>query len=267
MRLLLLVIIIGVSVLYQSCAYSVAHRPFVATPYQPVLLYKKNDFHASFTLRPMLKYGGIDLSYAISDHFAIRASGVGSYVFSNMSMSLIYFNRLKKLKYFFAPVYSYQNNQIGRSLGNMSGTQWKSYKYDCSFHSPGIVTGISIKNGSKKTHHFNLKTQYNLVQKYSYDFRSYDRYTYFVNEQLEYKLPNFISIEPSYSLLIPTNDINGSYYKLQIGLCFLETTLKHRYHYNRIAPYTGGISLDQPISTSSHPKTFPVNISVSYIFN
>lgn len=109
MKLNTLVGFLCLAALLQSCIYSVAHRPFVATPYQPVMVEKKKDFQGSFTIRPM-KYGSLDLTYALSDHLAIRTTGTGSYVFADLSGSIIYYNTFKKLNYFVAPIFSYQNN-------------------------------------------------------------------------------------------------------------------------------------------------------------
>jgi hypothetical protein len=264
-RFLKAITVLSFAAALQSCVYSVAHRPFVATPYQPVLVNKKKDFQGSFTIRPF-KYGSLDLTYALSDHIAIRTSGTGSYVFADLAGSIIYFNTYKNLNYFVAPIFSYQNNQVKRDLGDIAGTQWKTYQYNCIYNSPGIVLGTSFKFGNSETHHFNLKTQYNIVQSYNYDFKSYDRYEYIVNEQLSYKVPNFLSFEPSYSLVVNTEKNNGCFYKIQLGFLFSQSTLNHRYHYNQIAPYSGTSSNNQPIKTSAHPKSFPINLSLSYIF-
>ncbi|MFO0358405.1 MAG: hypothetical protein ACK50A_15740 [Sphingobacteriaceae bacterium] len=236
----------------------------MATPYQPVMVEKKKDFNGSFTILPM-KYGSLDLTYALTDHLAIRTTGTGSYVFADLSGSIIYYNTFKKLNYFVAPIFSYQNNQVERDLGNIFGTQWKTYQYNCVYNSPGMVFGTSFKFGNSETHHFNLKTQYNMVENYNYDFRRYDRYEYFLNEQLNYMVPNFFSFEPSYSLVV-TNEKNNGFYKIQLGFLFTQKTLKHTYHYNWIAPYTSTGSLDQPVRTSYHPQSFLINLSFSYIF-
>lgn len=105
-----------------------------------------------------------------------------------------------------------------------------------------------------------------MVESYNYDFRSHDRIEYFVNEQLNYKIPNFFSFEPSYSIVVPHEKNKGCYYKFQLGLLFTQTTLKYTYQYNSIAPYTSYESYNQPVKTSYHPQSFPINFSFSYVF-
>ena len=246
---------------FGACSYSVAHRPFVATSYEPVLIEKKGDANACLGLRP-IKYGYGDLTIAPFDHLGLRVNAGGTYGLSNLSGSAFYFQKLNKINWFAGALYNFQSNQIQRHEG-FTGTSFRDFNYSCMYHSGGVVFGLSLKDKKNRSHHFIFKSQYNFVSSYYYDFQRYDRYTYSINEQLNYKIPDFYSIEPSYSLVV--NRKKNRQLKFQVSGVFAQKTLKHHYFYNWIAPYTGGNQISEAISF--HPVIFPINFSICLIFS
>ena len=261
-RFLKAITVLSFAAALQSCVYSVAHKPVVAAPYQPVVVSKKKEFQGSLSVRPF-KYAGMDLTYAITDHFGIRASYTGTYQFTSLSGSLIYFNNFKKLNYFVAPIYSYQNNQITRDKQNIAGSRWKSYSYNCLYNSAGIVAGVSINTNDGVSHHLNFKTQYNFVEKYNYSFEDYDEESFLKIEKLDYKIPNFFTFEPSYSLLIPTGKKSGSFFNIQLGVFIAQTTLRYTYTYTKNPSY----NTSKEIARTLHPVSVPINLTITYGFS
>ena len=244
-----------------SCILSGIPSPFVASSYEPVVVKKKKEVQGSVGLRPF-NYGYGDLTYAIGNSLAIRLSGGGFIGLGNLSGSFLYYKTLPKINYFAGAFYNFQSNQMQRSFGYNLGEEFMSYRYSCVYNSPGIVFGLTLKGEEKVSHHFIFKSQYNIVSSYNYSFENSDRYKYFKNEQLGYPLPDFLSFEPSYSSVIKSG--NKNYFKIQAGFHFTQKTLRHHYVYDKNPQYGSAPVWSE--ATTLHPVSFPINISISYIF-
>jgi hypothetical protein len=253
----------SISLLFYACVNTVAHRPFVASSFEPLTINKKGAKQGSVSLRP-IKYASGDFTYGLTNHLVMRLNAGGTLGLGIFSGALLYNDSLKKTHYFVGGLFNYQTNQIHRELANLTGTGFKNYDYSCQYYSPGLVTGISFMGEKQINHHFILKAHYNFVQSYSYNYQAFDRYDYLKNEQLNYKIPDFLSCELSYARLIHMKN-NKSLFKFQIGGHLTQKTLKHHYEYNSVAPYTGGRRIKDGIDF--HPVSFPLNISVGFIFS
>lgn len=147
----------------------------------------------------------------------------------------------------------------------MALNRTKNYAYDCAYFSPVITLGMNIKSNQKVHHQVILKTQYNSVNKYNYRFYADNGsgknsgFETLDDETLSYKIPNFISIEPIYVLLINSDFFT---FKIHSGLNFVEPTYKHSYTWTKV-DYGGKHEMKR---ISSHPKSMGINFGFGFIF-
>lgn len=187
--------------LFQSCF--VPHKSFVATSYEPLTVKKKGDVEASASIRPF-KFFKSNITYAASNCIAFRAGYSGFFGLDNFDASVLYFKNYSKIGFYVGGNYNYQHNIIIRDYSlSFFALPSRKFKYNCEYVSPGVVIGFSLYND----HHFILKTNYNIVNKYYYKYISDNNsgknqsYIMFDNEILDYKIPDFLSFEPSYAFV------------------------------------------------------------------
>lgn len=240
------------------------HKAYVPSGYEPVVVTKKNEKQLSLTLRPF-DYLNLDYTQALTNHIAIRTTAGGTYQLYNATASLIYFNKIKNLNYFFAPLFNYQNNQMIRRTYGFSGfVNTYNTNYNCVFEGLGLAIGASITG--KVQHHFMIKTQYNFVDRYNFQFyqdnASGSDYGFRVldDEKLNKDIPSFLSIEPTYAILFKAG--NKNFFKLQAGLNICEKTYKHNYSY-----YWDSWDSQIVDRVKQHPRSWPINLSVGFIFS
>lgn len=255
-----------ISVLFvalQSCI--VPQKPFVASGFEPITVKQRGDVELSASIRPF-KFYKANATVAINDWIALRAGYSGFPSLDNFDASLIFFKNFDRVGFFTAATYNYQNNYIKR---NYSFEMWgigRDFQYKCAYNSPGGVFGISFFSKKGKTHQFIFKTSYNIVNNYNYYFSSntasgkQSGYSVTDEETLNYKILNFFSFEPSYSLIVsrPNRKVDVRY---QLGFNFCETVLYHHYTFNTRS-YNGP---DMQSATNFHPVSFPVNFSIGFI--
>lgn len=255
-------IFISFSVIFCSCTeLLIPHGSQVASPYEPVLLKKKKDIQASVGFRP-IKYLNANFGIAPINNLAIQTNLGGFFGLFNSNGSIIYFNTFKKLNYFIGPIYNYQSNQIKHTYGDFSGTFYRSYHYSCKYQSPGLVCGFSFSQQNNE-HHFNLKSLYNIVTNYNYYYLQSDRYSASIDETLNYKIPNFFTLEPSYSFIHKIEYESNRYFKIQIGFNVSQIVLKNHYATSGYTFYGYQYQLDK---IYKHPRSWPINISFAYVF-
>lgn len=251
-------------ILFFTLSSCILHRAYVPSTFEPVVVDEKNEQQFSLTFRPF-DYLNVDYTRALTNHLAIRGTAGGTYQLYNTTASLIYFNKIKDLNYFIAPLYNYQNNQLIRRIGGGSSLV-NSYNinYNCVYNTVGLAIGLSIPG--RVQHHFMLKSQYNFVDRYhfqyykdngsgsDYGFRVID------DEVLNKRIPSFLSIEPSYAILFKAGSKN--YFKIQAGLSICEAVYSHRYSY-----FIDSWRTNKNDRIKEHPTNWPVNISVGFIFS
>ncbi|MBL7918336.1 MAG: hypothetical protein JNM96_08050, partial [Bacteroidia bacterium] len=185
-------------VLFNSCAYLIfPHKSFVSSPEDPLLIKKKHDIQTSISIKPFKFYEG-NFNYGLTNHLALRFKAGGFVDLLNFNTSVLYFNNINKINFFFGPSFGYQSNQIKRRIGD--GTFVREYQYSCLYYSPGLLLGLSLFRGNSVEHYFTIKSQYNIVDKYEYFYKEEDRYTGYQNESLKYNIPNFYNCEPTYTI-------------------------------------------------------------------
>ena len=261
MRLIKLLAFIVLLFFLHSC---IPHRGFVASSNEPMLLCKKKEFQASAGFRPF-KYYYADMAYAITNNLALRVNAAGFINLTNLSGSLLYYKSLPRINYYAGALFNFQSNQAHNNVGNGFGTAYTSYRYSCIYNSPGLVLGINLNKDGDYEHHFIFKTQYNIVNKYEYAYKFEDRYEPFDNEKLIYKIPDFFSFEPSYSMLIRTT--RSTLFKIQLGYHFTQKTFTHNYTVGPPGQTFYGINYHFTTEkTQIHPVSLPYNITIGYIF-
>ena len=254
-------LVIAIALLLQSC---VLHKAYVPSGYEPVVVSDKNDKQFALTLRP-LDYLNVDYTHAITNHIALRGTIGGTYQLYNGMASLIYFNKIKTLNYVIAPLLNYQNNQMIRRTYGFSGFTYQYVaNYNCVFMGTGLTIGVSIPG--RVQHHFMIKSQYNFVDRYNFQFyqdnASGSSYGFRVldDEKLNKDIPSFLSIEPTYAILFKAG--SKKFFKLQAGLNICEKTYAHNYSYYRDS--WGTQNTDR---VKRHPTNWPINLSVGFIFS
>ncbi|HRG00460.1 MAG TPA: hypothetical protein PKZ75_05060 [Bacteroidia bacterium] len=251
------------TILFSSC---VLHKAYVPAGYEPVVVSEKNDKQFALTLRP-LDYLNLDYTHAITNHIALRGTIGGTYQLYNGMASLIYFNKIKNYNYFIAPLYSYQNNQIQRSNAGLSGMffQETACNYNCVYNSAGLAFGFSIRK-QRIQHHITIKEQYNFVDRYNFAYESDNGsgkssgYIKFDDENLKKVIPPFFSMEPSYAILFKAG--RSKFLKLQATINICEKTFTHNYSFD-----DGGYVSKNVDAVKQHPRSWPINLSVGFIFS
>jgi len=247
-------------VFLNSC---IPHQAYVASSFEPIVVEKKKDMQAAVSFRPF-KYIDINGTYALTNHLAVRTDFGGFVGVYNLSGSLIYFNNLKKIRYYIAPTFNYQNNQITRKFRGIFGDNI-AYNYFCIYNGIGTSVGVS-KKMKEYDLHFNLKTQYNIVENFYFhyyrDNGSKDDRPFVIldNEVCNVKMPNFLSIEPSVSFIV--HNAKKSNLKVQIGLSICERKYIHEYSY---ATNKNGSEIKT--NKNYHPTYLPMYVSIGYIFS
>jgi hypothetical protein len=251
------ILVLGL-IFFSSCIY---HRSFVATPFEPVTVKEKGDVEISATLRPF-KYYSLNVTGTPSDFMAVRIGAAGFFGLANYNGSIIFFKDYTRFGIFFAPSVNYQVNKINRFMPGLLYD--KKYNYDCEYVSPSIVAGIRLGENRYETHQIILKAQYNIVNKYSYSFTKSEStassYAHIYDqENVQVKIPDFISLEASYSFLEAIG--NNSHLKFQAGINLVQKSFVNSYSFSTIR--MGG-----PLqsSVSRHPKYLGFNIGIGIIF-
>jgi hypothetical protein len=249
--------------LFSSCAYN---RPFVATPFEPVVVKEKGDVEVNCSMRPF-NYYSLNVTGAVNNFMACRVGYGGFERLDILDASFIFFKDGVDWGIFVAPTLSYQHNYIHR------GRLWtplvsNAYDYNCEYLSPSLVMGFTFGNATERTHQFIFKTQYNIVNFYSYDFHQEENsasdYRWVSSrEQLNRKIPSFISVEPNYTYLKRLN--KKLLLKFQVGFNIVQKTYSHYFAYGHYYP---GLSSYQalPDRHTLHPVSCGMNIGVGLIF-
>lgn len=249
---------------FGSCVINSPNASFVGSSYEPIIVTKKKEFQTSFGLRPF-KYCYADLTYAISDKIAVKLNAGGFYQLGNFMASTVYYKNLPKLNYYIGGLFNFQTNQINRTYGDGIGTSYVKCNYSCIYSSPGIVIGLNKKVGENSHHQFIVKCQYNIVNKYEYYYTYQNRYEALQDEHFSFKIPNFFSLEPSYSFLTSLSKNKKNFLKLQIRFNITEKTYRHNYSFGPSSTFYG-YPYYKSDQTNLHPVSFPVNLSIGYIF-
>lgn len=254
-------LLVGILFLFlNSC---IPHKSFVTSSFEPIVVEKRNDFQASISFRPM-KYLDINSTYALTDNFAIRTDFGGFVGIYNLSGSLIYFNNYENLRYYIAPTYNYQNNQIKRNIPIIFGNHGKFYNYFCIYNGLGTSLGF-CKEFDDFNFHFNLKVQYNFVKNYYYE--NYEDngsskstgYEVLDREIFDKKISNFVNVEPSASFLFYKSDKRDL--KVQVGINICEVKYINNYSYN-----LSNSSSIVKTNKNLHPSYLPIYVSLGYTF-
>jgi hypothetical protein len=248
--------LISLSCFLSACVH---HRSFVATPFEPVTVKEKGDLSISTGVRPF-KYYHLETTWMPLGFMAIRGGYGGFFKLDNFMASIILIKNYERLGLFLAPTYTYQHNIINRKP--LRGIlEKKKYTYNCEYSSPSLVLGVTI--GDARSHQFILKTQYNIVQRYSYNYlvmeASASSYAItYNNEILDKRIPPFFSIELGY---VFTEAINEKMrLKFQAGLNMVEHSFSHTYKF-----YAYRNEGEQTM-VSRHPKYLGANIDIGVIF-
>lgn len=248
-------------ILLQSC---IANRSFVASGYEPVNVENKGDVEVNASLRGF-KYAKFNGTFAITNWLAVRGGYGGTYQLDNFDGSLIFYKNFKKIGLFIAPSYNYQHNLIKRNYSSFMFERGETIQNNCEFDSPSLVTGIKLFKTRNSNHQIIVKTAYNIVKQYKYSYSldnasgKNDYYERKDSEELDYKIANFFSVEPSYSYTGNLNEL--LMIRFQVGFNFCQKTLKHNYIYR---PHQ--YSEKTKDASKLHPVTLPMNISIGLIF-
>jgi hypothetical protein len=253
-------VLLSIVVLLGSCF---PQKSFVASSFEPIVVEKKNEYQISGGLRP-IGYWYSDFTYGLSDKIALKLNAAGFIGLGNFSASSVYYKRKNNSFFYAGPLFNFQSNQIKRNFGNISGTALRSCSYNCIYYSPGLVAGAVINKGKEIEHHFILKGQYNIVDTYQYSHSIESREEAFDSEYFVYRIPNFLSFEPSYAILVD-NGTHKSHIKIQFGYILTEKTYRHDFDMQGRTYY--GYPYNKPGQTRQHPVNWTVNFSIGYIFH
>ncbi|MDI9342005.1 MAG: hypothetical protein QM534_15640 [Sediminibacterium sp.] len=241
-----------------------SHKPFAGSSYSPVLVEKKKDLHLNTGLW-LLKYAKADATYAMSDHFAIRGAIMTTYGLYQGEGSVLLYRSKAKNTFFSGVLFNFQQNNIKRKFSSVMFANGKDYQYDCRYYSPGLVVGWQFFKQHYFSHQIISKISYNMVEKYNYNYRHDNAsgkqtgYTVFDHENLKGPIPDFFSIEPSYTLI---GKGNRTLYFLQLGFNFAEYTYRHTYQF--LSEYYGR-TIEE--SSNLHPVHSSVNFTIGFILN
>lgn len=242
----------------------VAPKSFIASSIEPVVIENKGEKQLALSIRPF-KYYQADFAYATSDKTVLKCSAAGFLGFGNFMVSALYNKSFEKIGIYIGSQFSYQVNNIDIASGNGLGTVFSYYSYNCEYYSPGALLGFTLKKNGNRKHHLILKTQYNIVSKYGYNNLYAERNYSIDNENLNYRIQDFMSFEIYYAFLLKFRKNN--FLKLQLGSTLTQKTYSHSYSFNSLdTPYrnSGGDLVNR---TTAHPVSWPVNLSVGFIFS
>lgn len=237
---------------------------YVSSSFEPVTVEKKSDLALTGAVRPFNFYN-FCTSYALTNNVAARA-GVGGFEgLAIYNASAIYFRNYSKLGWFTALEYSYQLNQYKYSISKLLFFQDnKNYNFDCRYHSPAVIFGVTFV----KSQSLIFKFSYNAVNRYNYyyerDNGSGSDYNWMRldEETLNYKIPNFLSFEPSYASVMKVRGCSSI--KVQLSFSFCQKVARDNYIFLKDRDPNGHNYVQ---NVNYHPVCSRVNLSLAYIFS
>lgn len=244
-----------------SCCV-VSHAPFTGSSYSPVIVEKKKDLYIT-TAAWLLKYAKADITYALYDRLIVRGSLMTTYGLYQAEGSALFYHSIPKTTFYSGVLFNFQENNLKRKFSTMMFSNGKDYQYNCRYYSPGFVIGWQFFKQRYFSHEITSKVSYNIVGKYNYDYEHNNAsakqtgHAIFDNEHLSSKIPNFFSVEPSYTLI---GKGSKRTYFLQLGFNFVEYTYRHNYQF-----LTSSYSKTLEDRSKLHPVHRSVNLTVGFI--
>jgi len=247
--------------LFQQCF--VPNKSFVAPGYEPVTVKQKGDIEISAAMRPF-KFYKFNGTYSINNWMAVRAGCSGYINLGMCDVSVLFYKNFKYIGFFAGPTYNYQRNTISWSYSMYMLGVGRSYRYNCEYHSPGAVVGLSLFTSRGSTHQFIFKASNNFVSRYEYYNENFTPsgksagYEVKDLERLNYRIRDFASMEPSYSFISKGKIA----FRFQFSMNICQTVLRHTYSFLDYPDY----GKSTRVNTKLHPVFFPVNVSVGMMF-
>lgn len=241
------------------------YRPYLATGAEPLLLNDTVKVSAGIGMRNLL---ACNYNLAIKAHkkIALTSNGFFSVQITGIDFGALYFKNYKKFGFYAGPYIGFLDNF------SISGIPLGFFGYRAgmgsrsNFNYFGSNLGIRISKKKNKEQHITFTMNYNIVNQYGYEVFSDNAsgrnsaYEVFDEEHLNYKIPNFYSIQLKYSFIKHIDE--RLFLKFQAGLLYCEPIFLHNYTY-----FEKDFNSFEVKASRMHPYYRIANYSFGLVYN